>query len=47
MLIYFQETKCGDFKAVVVEISGQAHYTGTANFYVEDDDDLKDGFLLR
>ncbi|XP_078262729.1 trans-3-hydroxy-L-proline dehydratase isoform X2 [Rhinoraja longicauda] len=42
-----EETKCGDFKAVVVEISGQAHYTGTANFCVEDDDDLKDGFLLR
>ncbi|XP_051872448.1 trans-L-3-hydroxyproline dehydratase [Pristis pectinata] len=42
-----EETKCGDFKAVIVEISGQAHYTGTANFYVEDDDDLKDGFLLR
>ncbi|XP_072896049.1 trans-L-3-hydroxyproline dehydratase isoform X1 [Hemitrygon akajei] len=42
-----EETKCGDFKAVTVEIAGQAHYTGTANFYVEDDDVLKDGFLLR
>ncbi|XP_069772968.1 trans-L-3-hydroxyproline dehydratase [Narcine bancroftii] len=42
-----EETKCGDFKAVIVEISGQAHYTGTANFYVEDDDNLKDGFLLQ
>ncbi|XP_067895348.1 trans-L-3-hydroxyproline dehydratase isoform X2 [Heterodontus francisci] len=42
-----EETKCGDFKAVIVEVSGQAHYTGTANFYVEDDDNLKDGFLLR
>ncbi|XP_041071273.1 trans-L-3-hydroxyproline dehydratase isoform X2 [Carcharodon carcharias] len=42
-----EETKCGDFKAVIVEVSGQAHYTGTASFYVEDDDDLKDGFLLR
>ncbi|XP_043553720.1 trans-L-3-hydroxyproline dehydratase [Chiloscyllium plagiosum] len=42
-----EETKCGDFKAVIVEVAGQAYYTGTASFYVEDDDDLKDGFLLR
>ncbi|XP_078089948.1 trans-L-3-hydroxyproline dehydratase [Mustelus asterias] len=42
-----EETQCGDFKAVIVEVSGQAHYTGTARFYVEDDDDLKDGFLLK
>uniref|UniRef100_UPI00398E470F trans-L-3-hydroxyproline dehydratase isoform X2 n=1 Tax=Pristiophorus japonicus TaxID=55135 RepID=UPI00398E470F len=42
-----EETICGDYQAVIVEVSGQAHYTGTANFYVEDDDSLKDGFLLR
>ncbi|XP_033260560.1 trans-3-hydroxy-L-proline dehydratase isoform X3 [Orcinus orca] len=41
------EVKCGDFKAVIVEVSGQAHYTGTANFTVEDDDPLRDGFLLK
>ncbi|XP_059997921.1 trans-3-hydroxy-L-proline dehydratase isoform X1 [Lagenorhynchus albirostris] len=41
------EVKCGDFKAVIVEVSGQAHYTGTANFIVEDDDPLRDGFLLK
>ncbi|KAM4854053.1 trans-3-hydroxy-L-proline dehydratase isoform 2-T2 [Thomomys bottae] len=41
------EAKCGDFKAVVVEVSGQAHYTGTASLTVEEDDPLKDGFLLK
>ena len=44
---FFQEVKCGDFKAVIVEVSGQAHYTGTASFIVEDDDPLRDGFLLK
>ncbi|XP_006864657.1 PREDICTED: trans-L-3-hydroxyproline dehydratase [Chrysochloris asiatica] len=42
-----REAKCGDFKAVTVEVSGQAHYMGTASFIVEDDDPLKDGFLLK
>ncbi|XP_066130288.1 trans-3-hydroxy-L-proline dehydratase isoform X2 [Saccopteryx bilineata] len=42
-----REAKCGDFNAVIVEVSGQAHYTGTARFIVEDGDPLKDGFLLK
>ncbi|XP_076978595.1 trans-3-hydroxy-L-proline dehydratase isoform X3 [Tamandua tetradactyla] len=42
-----REAKCGDYKAVIVEVSGQAYYTGTASFIVEDDDPLKDGFLLK
>ncbi|KAL2789877.1 trans-3-hydroxy-L-proline dehydratase isoform a [Daubentonia madagascariensis] len=42
-----REAKCGDFQAVIVEVSGQAHYTGTASFTVEDDDPLRDGFLLK
>ncbi|MGH0132833.1 UNVERIFIED_CONTAM: hypothetical protein FKN15_050741 [Acipenser sinensis] len=42
-----QETKCGDFKAVTVEVAGHAHYTGTASFVLENDDDLKNGFLLK
>ncbi|XP_004698679.1 trans-3-hydroxy-L-proline dehydratase [Echinops telfairi] len=41
------EAKCGGYKAVIVEVSGKAHYTGTANFTVEDDDPLRDGFLLQ
>ena len=39
-------TKCGEFDAVVVEISGKAYYSGKSTFVVEDDDPLKNGFLL-
>ncbi|KAM4012971.1 trans-3-hydroxy-L-proline dehydratase [Anomaloglossus baeobatrachus] len=42
-----KETVCGDHKAVIVEVSGQAHYTGAASFTLESDDPLKDGFLLK
>ncbi|XP_040267316.1 trans-3-hydroxy-L-proline dehydratase [Bufo bufo] len=42
-----KETVCGDHRAVIVEVSGQAHYTGTASFTLESDDPLKDGFLLK
>lgn len=41
------ETKCGKFDAVVVQVSGRAHYTGTAVFRLEEDDPLKHGFLLK
>lgn len=41
------ETKCGDYDAAVVEISGRAYYCGKSIFTVEDDDPLKAGFLLR
>lgn len=47
LLSLFQEGKCGDFKAVIVEVAGQAHYTGTASLTVEEDDPLRDGFLLK
>ncbi|KAJ1108748.1 hypothetical protein NDU88_006118 [Pleurodeles waltl] len=42
-----KETKCGDFSAVIVEVSGHAYYTGTANFVQENEDTLKNGFLLK
>ncbi|KAI4900988.1 hypothetical protein NFI96_032986, partial [Prochilodus magdalenae] len=42
-----QETTCGDFKAVVVEVAGHAYYSGVASFTLENDDTLKNGFLLR
>ncbi|CAJ0928345.1 unnamed protein product [Ranitomeya imitator] len=42
-----KETVCGDYRAVIVEVSGQAHYIGTASFTLESDDPLKDGFLLK
>lgn len=38
---------CGDFKAVVVEVRGHAHYSGVASFTQESDDPLCGGFLLR
>ncbi len=40
-------TRVGDLDAVVVEVAGRAHYTGTARFSVEPDDPLGEGFLLR
>ena len=41
------ETRLGARPAVTVEVSGEAHYTGTARFVAEPDDPLEDGFLLR
>ena len=40
------ETSCGPHKAVTVEVSGIAHYTGTSNFVYEESDDIGAGFLL-
>ncbi len=37
----------GPYKGVKVEISGQAHYYGTAEFTMEENDPLSGGFLLR
>jgi proline racemase len=37
----------GERPAVEVEVGGRAHRTGTAEFVFEDDDALRDGFLLR
>ncbi|KAG9344806.1 hypothetical protein JZ751_010493, partial [Albula glossodonta] len=42
-----QETSCGEFRAVVVEVAGHAHYTGVSTFVQESDDNLKNGFLLK
>ncbi|XP_076024104.1 trans-L-3-hydroxyproline dehydratase [Genypterus blacodes] len=42
-----QEVQCGDFKAVVVEVSGRAVYTGVSRFVREADDELAHGFLLK
>jgi proline racemase len=46
------EHASGDFApagraSVEVEVGGRAHRTGTAEFVFEDDDPLRDGFLLR
>lgn len=37
----------GNHRAVVVEVSGKAHYSGEARFTLEPDDALGEGFLLR
>jgi len=41
-----EEARIGTQSAVVVEVSGQAHYSGTARFRLEADDPFPDGFLL-
>ena len=38
--------KCGHFDAVVVEVSGNGHYTGTSSFSLEEDDEIGKGFLM-
>jgi trans-L-3-hydroxyproline dehydratase len=38
---------CGDRPAVTVRVGGMAHYTGEARYWLEPDDELGRGFLLR
>ncbi|XP_052106188.1 trans-L-3-hydroxyproline dehydratase-like [Mytilus californianus] len=38
--------KCGDFDAVVVEVSGNGYYTGTSSFSLEENDEIGKGFLM-
>ena len=42
-----RSAKAGRFDAVSVEVSGRAHYTGTASFTSETGDEIGQGFLLR
>ena len=41
-----ETTKCGDLDAVIVEVQGHGYYTGTATYTVENNDPLKNGFLI-
>ena len=41
-----ERTKVGDFDAVIIEVSGKAHYIGQSTFFCEEDDDLGKGFLV-
>ena len=41
------ETRVGRHRAVIVEVAGEAHYTGECVFRFEDDDRLRWGFRLR
>lgn len=40
-------TQAGSRPAVTVRVAGRAHYTGTAEYALEKDDELGRGFLLR
>ncbi len=40
-------TRCGPHEAVTARVSGRAFYSGKAEFIVEDDDSLAEGFLVR
>jgi len=41
-----EEARAGTQSAVVVEVAGHAHYSGTARFRLEADDPFPEGFLL-
>jgi len=41
------ETSCGGLPAVTVRVSGRAHYTGEARFWLEPGDGIGQGFLLK
>jgi len=41
-----EETRAGPYRAVIVEVSGSAHYIGEARFTLEAEDPLGNGFLL-
>ena len=41
-----EETAVGEFKAVIPEITGSAYITGFADFVIDEDDPVKNGFLL-
>jgi len=43
----FEETTFGPHKAVIPEVEGKAFITGRNEFYINPDDPLKDGFILR
>lgn len=44
---YFHSENFGPYKAVIPEVHGNAYYTGVNQFIVENEDPLRDGFLLR
>lgn len=41
-----EETKVGDFDAIVPQITGSAYITGVSTYLIDKDDPLKNGFLL-
>jgi len=41
------ETTCGSFDAVRISVQGEAYYTGTSQFFMEENDSLRHGFVVR
>ncbi len=41
-----EETTCGNYRAVIPEVTGSASFTGRHRFFFEPDDPLRKGFLL-
>ena len=41
-----EETRVGDYPAIIPELTGSAHITAMQQFVVDPDDPLKDGFLM-
>ncbi|MFV0362292.1 MAG: proline racemase family protein [Suipraeoptans sp.] len=44
--VIVEETKVGDFKAVIPQITGSAYVTGTGTYIIDGDDPLKYGFVV-
>jgi proline racemase len=42
-----EDTEFGPFPAVVPEVGGSASITGRNEFFIDPDDALRDGFILR
>jgi trans-L-3-hydroxyproline dehydratase len=42
-----EETKFGPYHAVIPEVEGTAYITGKSEFWIDPDDPLKNGFILR
>ena len=42
-----EETRFGDYSAIIPEVGGRAYITGRNTFWVDPDDPLRDGFMLR
>jgi len=42
-----EETAFGGYPAVIAEVGGTAHFTGRHSFWIEPDDPLRAGFLIR
>ncbi|MBU1101208.1 MAG: proline racemase family protein [Bacteroidetes bacterium] len=42
-----KETTFGPFKAVIPEVEGNAHISGKCEFFIDPEDPLRDGFILR